>query len=64
MGRYTKAIIAALVAGGTAYLAAQADGVITGEEIGYIVAATLTALGFTWAVPNSKPVEVDRAHRM
>lgn len=64
MGKYTKAIMAALVAGGTAYLSAQADGVITGEEIGLMVAATLTALGFTWAVPNDKPVEVERAHRL
>lgn len=53
MNKIAKAIVSALVAGGTAYLTTSADGVITGEDIGAIVAAVLVGLGFTWAVPNT-----------
>lgn len=54
MGKYSKAFVSAVVAGGTAYIAASSDGMIDGAEIGVIVGAFLAALGLTWVVPNAR----------
>lgn len=52
IGAYTKAIAAAVVAGGTAAITALHDGVIVPEEWVAITIAFLVALGGVWAVPN------------
>lgn len=61
MGKYSKAIVGAIVAAGTAYIAASLDGVVTGEEVGIIVGALFTGLGLTWLVPNAQ--QSDRTAR-
>lgn len=54
MGKYSKAIVSAVVAAGTVYITASLDGVITGEEVGWMVGALLSGLGLVWAVPNAQ----------
>lgn len=50
---FLKAIVAAVVAGGTALVAALSDGAVTAQEVGGIVAALLAGGGFTYAAPNT-----------
>ncbi|MFF3884012.1 hypothetical protein [Streptomyces sp. NPDC001914] len=50
--RYAKAIVAAVVAGAGSLATALNDGTLTAAEGVTVVLAVLTALGFTWAVPN------------
>jgi hypothetical protein len=52
LGRYAKAVVAAVAAGaGTLATALQDDTVTTGEWV-LVGLAVLGALGVTWAVPN------------
>lgn len=53
-GLNTKAILGAFGAAGTAALAAQADGVITGNEVGLVIGALLAGFGLTFLVPFAK----------
>ena len=53
VGRYSKAIVAALAAGSAVLVTAQSDGVVSQGEIVTIVLAVLTSLGVTYSVPNS-----------
>ena len=53
ISKYAKAIVAAVIAGGSALSTAIADDVITGTETWIIAGAVLSALGITWAVPNA-----------
>ncbi|MGW1961843.1 hypothetical protein ACWCPD_16385 [Streptomyces sp. NPDC001935] len=55
LARYRKALVAAVVAGGSAAASALQDGHITAFEATTIVLAVLGGLGFTWAVPNKQP---------
>lgn len=60
LGKYAKAIVAAVVAGGTALGTALADDVVTtGEWVG-VALAVLGALGITYVVPNAKVSDVER----
>lgn len=49
--RVAKAITAGIVAGGSAYVAVQADG-ITQNEWFYLVGAVAVTAFLTWLVPN------------
>lgn len=53
--RYAKAFAAALTAGLGSYAVAMADSHVTSQEWITVVAAVVTALGITWAVPNNPP---------
>lgn len=53
MGRYTKAVVGALVAGLGALQTALVDDRVTGNEWVMIASTTLAALGLVWGVPNS-----------
>lgn len=61
MGKYSKAIVSALIAAGTAFVSVSTDGVVDGGDIGLIVGAFATAFGVTWAVPNAQ--QSDRSMR-
>ncbi len=52
MGKYSKAIVAALVAGLGTLGTALADDAVTSLEWVAIAGATLGALGVVWSVPN------------
>lgn len=52
LGKYTKAIVGAIIAALSAYQVAQADGVVTQNEWVTVAVAFLTALGIVWGVPN------------
>lgn len=54
MGKYSKAIVSAIVAAGMAYITASSDGAIDGYEVGLIVGAFVSGLGLTWLVPNAQ----------
>lgn len=58
LAKYTKAVMAAVIAGLSALQVAQADNVVTQNEWVTVAVAFLTALGVVWGVPN-----VDRAGR-
>jgi hypothetical protein len=60
VGKYAKAIVGALVAGGGAAAQAMSDGDITTSEWVTIGLAALAALGVVWAVPNSKEAQGTR----
>lgn len=51
--RTAKAIVAALVALGGTVGAALADETVTGEEVGFIVAAGIAAYTAVWGVRNA-----------
>lgn len=53
MDKYTKAIVAALVAGLSTLQTALLDGTVTVNEWVMVGAAAVGALGLTWAVPNA-----------
>lgn len=55
MGRYAKAIIGAIVAGGGALEIALMDNVVTSVEWVRVGMATVLALGAVWGVQNSPP---------
>ena len=52
LGKYTKAIVGAIIAGLSALQVAQADNVITQQEWITVAVAFVTALGVVWGVPN------------
>lgn len=52
LAQYTKAIVAAVVAGLSALQVAQADNVVTQNEWVTIAVAFVTGLGVVWGVPN------------
>lgn len=54
VGKYAKAIVSGLAAGAAVALTALADGVLSTGEIYGIVAAVISGLGVTYAVPNDK----------
>ncbi len=53
-GLNTKSILAGLAAAGTAAYTAQADGVLTGTEVGLVIGALLAGFGLTFLVPYAK----------
>lgn len=53
MDKYTKAIVAALVAGLSTLQTALLDGTVNVNEWVMVGAAAVGALGLTWAVPNA-----------
>lgn len=57
ISKYWKAVVAALAAGVGAIAAALTDDVITAPEAWAALIAVLSALGFTWAVPNKTTTE-------
>lgn len=60
LGRYAKAIVASIVAGGTTLGAALADDhVSTGEWVA-VALAVLGGLGVTYVVPNARTSEPPR----
>ncbi|MEV4670956.1 hypothetical protein AB0K34_04815 [Actinomadura sp. NPDC049382] len=54
IGSYAKAVVAAVVAGGTALGTALADDKVTSGEWVGVALAVLGALGITYAVPNAR----------
>lgn len=66
MGKYAKAIVAALIAGASVLLTGLDDDVVTRMEWISVLIAGLSALGITYAVPNAKPVagEPTERHRL
>ncbi|GIH07438.1 hypothetical protein Rhe02_55050 [Rhizocola hellebori] len=62
MGKYAKAIVAALIAGASVLLTGLDDDVVTRMEWISVLIAGLSALGITYAVPNSKPLPESARH--
>ncbi|MEV7684452.1 hypothetical protein [Streptomyces bungoensis] len=55
VSRYWKAVVAGVVAGGSAAVPALQDSTLTAAEIVAIVVAVLSGSGLTWLTPNRKP---------
>lgn len=54
VGKYAKAVVAALAAGSATLLTALGDGVVTNGEWVTVTLAILSALGVVYTVPNSE----------
>ncbi len=54
IGRYAKAVVAALAAAAVVAVKCVSDGTLTGEEILTIAGAALGSLGVVYTVPNDK----------
>lgn len=52
VGRYAKALVAALAAAAFVAVKSVSDGTLTGEEIFTIAGAALGSLGAVYSVPN------------
>jgi hypothetical protein len=63
MGKYAKAIVAALIAGASVLLTGLDDDVVTRMEWISTLIAALSALGITYAVPNRPADPVDARHQ-
>jgi hypothetical protein len=60
ISRYAKAVVAGVAAGSASLVTALDDGMVTTQEGITAGLAVLAALGFTWAIPNSKPADQQR----
>jgi hypothetical protein len=52
--KYAKALVAAFVAGGTAFGTYSVDGSVSGQDWLGVLAAAVVAGGTVWAVPNKQ----------
>lgn len=64
MGKYAKAIVAAVIAGASVLLTGLDDDVVTRMEWISVLIAALSALGITYAVPNSAAAVPTERHRL